>query len=194
MVYTGPVIFIVHSPLPPTSRTVTRGELEHEKRMFRLVEFANKYNIPVIFGVGDYYQFSRWEFRDGQRHKTLIGSCNKPIITELQEMKYALDFSPNPENHLNVEWERNILSAIEQHEIRPSKIIMGGWYREICMERVQKILRKLFPKSQIVELRGHSSYSKVETNRHFCDLKKKHTEERQKLGIRRAVLARKILK
>jgi len=81
--YNGPVIFIVHSPLFPTDETTTRGEPEHEKRMFRLVEFANKHNIPIIFGVGDHYQFSRWEFRTGQRFRTLIGACENPIITDL---------------------------------------------------------------------------------------------------------------
>ena len=105
-------------------------------------------------------------------------------------MKYFMD----PTQDIDKGWEKNILSTMKQHEINPSKIIMGGWYREVCMERVQKILRKSFPESHIIELRGHSSLSKTEHKRGFTDMREHHKLMRRRLKVRRAVLARKILR
>ncbi|MEK6972929.1 MAG: hypothetical protein AABW72_02725 [archaeon] len=204
MVYTGPVVFIVHSPLPHSEK---EGEkVAHLAKMRKVIDFANKNNLPVIFGQRGVKHREDWPHgfifdldlttaispENAAEFRALTDACKtKKVIVSLAE-----DFIGNEtESNRLTRWGNAIKEGLRTAKINPTKVILAGWYREICMNRASRALRELLPKAELIELIGDYSLSKLRHSKAARQMgfKQDHKTARKELGIKRRPLARKIL-
>ncbi len=180
--YTGPIVFIVHSPFvgewaytnfplfqSPESKIETNAMLDHAKKILKLIKFAKKHDLPVVYG-----------------HQEHIEPWFKDIVKDA----IKVDLSGPA-----TDWEKKIKKGLETHQINPSKVIIGGHYTELCVKIVENRLRLLFPTARIIELRQNYTASHCIGKGFACSedrVESKNEKKEQK--VERRPLARKLLR
>ncbi|MDD4983441.1 MAG: hypothetical protein PHH82_01205 [Candidatus ainarchaeum sp.] len=176
MAYTGPVIFIVHSPLVADNDDLWRNtesertaKLSHSKLILKLIALAKKRKILLVYGYG--IQKVPW-FRD------LVKDA---IPVDLSLSAYL--------------WKEEIKRKFEEHNITPTKFIVGGHYREWCVKNVEEDLRQLFPHTRIIELNGNYTVHHMVGRGIMCkETLEKERRTKDSLGVSRRPLTREVLR
>ncbi|MDD4983440.1 MAG: hypothetical protein PHH82_01200 [Candidatus ainarchaeum sp.] len=173
--YSGPIIFIVHSPArwwnaEEPSKATKKAIENHNNKMLALIRFANRHNLPVLFG-----------YSSSEAPKEIIDKIRAPVPIQILG---------------NGGWTTKIRDLLEQHQIKPNKVLVAGHYKEICMYSAEMSMRYLFPHSEIIELRQNFSLS-ARPGVGFREDNVKRAEEKERreiFRVKRAKLARKVLK
>jgi len=138
--------------------------------MLALIRFANRHNLHVLFG-----------YSSSETPKEIIDKIRFPVPIQIP-------------GHGG--WTTKIKYLLEQHRITPTKVLVAGHYKEICINSAEVSMRYLFPNAEIIELKQNFTLS-TRPGVGFKDDNTKRTEEKERretFRVKRAKLARKILR
>ncbi len=142
--YTGPVVYITHSPMPkitynedqtpnspfPQKETEQYNRLSetHEKAIARVLKFAEKHGLPVVYEREFLVEDAKELVREaGVKQPIFISNKSKAKI------------------------------ALGKMKIQPTKFICVGIYQDVCVSKSVEQLKKFFPQTPITIVGGKYS-------------------------------------
>jgi nicotinamidase-related amidase len=185
MVYTGPVVYLVHFPVEPYMDSMlgqynvsrVNKYSDHIKKIVQLIKFAKKHSLPIIIEVRD----GRWGFNQ---------------LDLLQRFCEAYGFDKDSFNYVRESdvLSNNLNSVFERLNMTPEKIIIAGGYRERCVARSVSAMREFREDLELVLLRGDYNLSAKHTRDYNVLERFAITGTKLETGAKRKSLSKRILR
>lgn len=184
IMYSGPIVYLVHFPVSMLTLTeennvdITENYKAHIKKIFRLIDFAQQRDIPIVIEVA--------HSSSGDMQLELLRRFCAERNVDLGTFKLVHEYPV-----------RNgfLAKIFEELELEPKKVILAGWTKERCILNSIEALRKYNKNLEIVLLRGNFALSARNFKHYRRDKElKEFNDVTARNGVKKSALKKSLLR